>query len=75
MLVLHRRFSVVVKDLAVGAEGLEFNFQAGQNGRSRKQRAIAVTFLRSCVVQPLSGENCPRHSLLAFRNTANIMKI
>ena len=63
MLAYDRRVVVVGKNATFGTGGLGFDSRAGQIGYQR--RAIAATFLRSCVAQALSREDGFLHSLLA----------
>ena len=58
----------MVKDIAIGAEGLKFGFRFGQIGYGVANRcpqllATAAIFLWSCVALALSREDKPRHSL------------
>ena len=48
-------FGAWVKDIVIGAGGVEFNSQAGQIGtQCRHRRATAAAFRRSSVAQTLS---------------------
>ena len=68
---LYRPIGLIVTDIAIGARGLGFNFQACQVGHSVANRSSPLR--RFCVVQALSSGDGPRHS---FRcNTASIVKI
>ena len=57
--------SLVVKDIAVGRGGPEFDSPAGQIVQCRQRFPTAALFLRSCVAQALSDGEGPRNSLHA----------
>ena len=64
-----------VKDVAVDAEDLRFNSQAGQIRHSVARRlATAATFLRTCVAPALRRGVGPRHSLPRFGTAVSLMK-
>ena len=55
---------VKVKEIAIGAEGLGFDSRAGQMWTQYRQSlTTAAMFLQSCVIQVLSGQDGPHHSL------------
>ena len=65
LLKVSGKFSInffACKEIAIGAEGLGFNFRVGQ---SRNSVAMAVMFLRSCVSYALSLGDDSCHSLHA----------
>ena len=64
--------NISVTHVAIDAEDLRFNSQAGQI--SSQRLATAATFLRTCVAQALRRGVGPRHSLPCFGAAASLMK-
>ena len=59
--ITNRLVGIVVKDIAIGARGLGFNFRAGQIGHSIVNGSLSLRCF--CFVQLLSYGDGLRHSL------------